>query len=95
MTTASHTYIPRGAHQPRGKHPWCAACDTEVHLLIESEAITDGRTGILAVALHCSKCRMSRVFDTSAEYIATVPPRLASKPEDPVHRSEGYSTAAN
>ncbi|WP_395402173.1 hypothetical protein ACHMXB_01505 [Arthrobacter sp. UC242_113] len=58
--------------------------------MVESPAVTDGRTGILAVALHCSSCGLSRVFDTTAEYIATVPPRSGSKHEDLVHRSEGY-----
>jgi hypothetical protein len=89
MTTTSNTYIPRNAHQPRGKQPWCPGCDTDVHLLVESPAVTDGRTGILAVALHCSKCRVSRVVDTTAEYIATVPARSASEHEDLAPRSEG------
>ncbi len=72
------TYIPRAWHQPRGKRPWCAGCDTDAFLSIETPAVTDRQTGILAVALHCAKCRLSKVFDTTAEYVGI----LALSPEN-------------
>jgi hypothetical protein len=89
MTTPSNTYIPREAYQPRGKQPWCATCDTDIHLAVQSPAVSDWRTGILAVVLHCFKRRQSRVFDTTAEHITTIPPRSA-KLEDLSHRSGGH-----
>jgi hypothetical protein len=81
MTATSNTYIPRDAHQPRGKQPWCAGCDTDVFLSVESPAITDPQTGILAVALFCSNCSLSRVVDTTAEHIGALPPRSAFQME--------------
>jgi hypothetical protein len=42
--------------------------------LVESPAVTDQPTGILAAALHCSNCRQSRVFDTTAEHVAAFLP---------------------
>jgi hypothetical protein len=89
MTTPSNTYIPRDTHQPRGKRPWCAACDTDIHLSVESPVVTDRPTGILAVALHCSNCRQSRVFDTTEEHVATFPSR-SGQHGNLVHQSGGY-----
>jgi hypothetical protein len=89
MTTPLSTYIPRDAHQPRGKRPWCAACDTDIHLSVESPVITDRQTGVLAVALHCSHCRQSRVFDTTEEHVAVFPPR-SGQHGNLVHESGGY-----
>jgi hypothetical protein len=89
MSTPSNTYIPRDAHQPRGKRPWCAACDTDIHLSVESPVVTDRPTGILAVALHCSNCRQSRVFDTTEEHVATFPSRSGLH-GNLVHQSGGY-----
>jgi hypothetical protein len=72
MPTARGTYIPRDVHQPRGKQPWCAACDTADFLSVDSPAVADRRTGLLVIALRCSKCRLSRVFDTTAAFISSL-----------------------
>jgi hypothetical protein len=89
MTTTSSTYIPRDIHQPRGKQPWCGVCDTDIHLSVESPAVTDRQTGILAVALHCSNCRQSRVFDTTAEHVAAFPP-LVEPHRNLIHHQGAY-----
>jgi hypothetical protein len=73
MTTNTHSYVPRDVYQPRGKRPWCTNCDTDVHLLVESPPVTGRRAGTLAVAVHCSQCRASRVLDTTADHVAALP----------------------
>lgn len=73
MTTITNSYIPSDVYQPRGKHPWCANCDTDLHLMVESPAITGKQAGSLAVAVHCSQCRTSRVLDTTPDHVAALP----------------------
>ncbi|WP_146069196.1 hypothetical protein [Arthrobacter sp. ZGTC412] len=73
MTTASNSYIPWDVHQPRGKRPWCANCDTDQHLAVEFPAVMGRRAGTLAVAVICSQCRQSRVLDTTADHLAALP----------------------
>lgn len=72
MTTASSSYIPRDAHPPRGKRPWCPKCDTDLHLKVESPTVPGRQAGTLAVAVLCSNCRRSRVLDTTAEHLAAL-----------------------
>ncbi|WP_146069257.1 hypothetical protein [Arthrobacter sp. ZGTC412] len=73
MTTPSSSYVPWDVHQPRGKRPWCANCDTDQHLLVEFPAVTGKRAGTLAVAVGRSQCRHSRVLDTTAGHVAVLP----------------------
>lgn len=72
MSTVSSTYLPLDAHQPRGRRPWCADCDTDQHLLVDSIAMMDRRRETLAAAIHCSKCGASRVLATTAVFIAVL-----------------------
>ena len=73
MSTTTNSYVPRDVHQPRGKQPWCPQCDTDLHLQLESPAVASRREGTLAVAVHCSQCRHSRVLETTAEHVAVLP----------------------
>ncbi|MFD0045402.1 diacylglycerol/lipid kinase family protein [Pseudarthrobacter scleromae] len=78
MTThAATSYVPRDVHQPRGKRPWCANCDTDQHLMVEFPGITGRQAGSLAVAVHCSQCSVSRVLDTTLDHVAALPSRLS------------------
>jgi hypothetical protein len=70
MTSTTGTYVPWDVHQPRGKSPWCAHCDTDVHLVVEFPAVGGRRSGTLAVAVHRSQCNFSRVMDTTAAHVA-------------------------
>lgn len=90
MTTASSSYVPCHAHQPRGKRPWCPTCDTDLHLEVESPAVPGRQDDTLVVAVLCSKCGRSRVLDTTAEHVAALAAHLA-KPKDMIHNSGGYS----
>lgn len=78
LTTASYSYVPWELHQPRGKHPWCANCDTDLHLVVEFPAVKGRRAGSLAAAVHCSQCCVSRVLDTTADHLAALPTRSAA-----------------
>ncbi|MDQ0618626.1 hypothetical protein [Arthrobacter globiformis] len=89
MTATSNSYIPRDAHQPRGKNPWCANCDTDRHLVAESPAVTGRQAGTLVVAVHCSNCRRSRVLDTTEEHLTALP-RYSAREEGLVQRSDSY-----
>ncbi|MDQ0768031.1 hypothetical protein QF031_000780 [Pseudarthrobacter defluvii] len=73
VTPASNSYFPRHALQPRGKHPWCPDCDTDFHLIVDSQAVLNFRSSTIAVAVHCSKCRRSKVLETTAEHVAALP----------------------
>jgi hypothetical protein len=75
-TPAAGNYIPRHAHQPRGKRPWCPTCDNDVHLEIASPTVSGPQVGTLTVAVLCSNCRRSRVLDTTAEHLAALPAEL-------------------
>lgn len=75
MSTISSTYLPLDAHQPRGKQPWCATCDTDVHLVVDSIAIMDRRRETLAAAVNCSKCGGARVLSTTAGFVSAVQAR--------------------
>ena len=77
MTTASSSYVPRGAHQPRGKRPWCPTCDTDLHLKLDSPAVPGRQKGALGVAVLCYGCRRSRVVDTTEEHLAALSARPA------------------
>jgi hypothetical protein len=89
VTTTSNSYVPRDMYQPRGKRPWCAECDTDLHLTAESPAVRGRRTGTLVVAVHCSKCRQSRVLDTTEEHLGALP-ALSANQEGLVHQDDGY-----
>ncbi len=72
MGTISSTYRPLDAHQPRGKQPWCATCDTDVHLVVDSITMMDRHSETLAAAFNCAKCGGARVLSTTAGFVAAV-----------------------
>lgn len=73
VTQASNSYVPRHTLQPHGKRPWCAHCDTDFHLFVDSPPVLNPRASTVAVAIHCSQCRHSRVLETTAEHVAALP----------------------
>ena len=89
MSTTSHTYLPRDSHQPRGRRPWCASCNTDRHLLVESVTTLDAQQKTLAAAVTCSKCGASRVMATTAAFVAAVQGRNGDS-GDVVHRDAAY-----
>ena len=89
MSTISSTYLPRDAHQPRGKQPWCAPCDTDLHLVADSIAVMDRRRETLAVAFNCAKCGGSRVLSTTAGFVAAVLARSTTN-DEVVHLGADY-----
>jgi hypothetical protein len=89
MSTTSDTYLPRDAHQPRGSRPWCAACDTDRHLLVDSTTLMDPQQETLAAAVTCTNCGNSRVVATTAAFVAAIPERGESS-GDLVHRDAAY-----
>ncbi|HJV99327.1 MAG TPA: hypothetical protein VJ617_09565 [Arthrobacter sp.] len=72
MEKPSCTYLPRDSLQPRGARPWCAACDTDWYLAVDSVVVLDARKNTLAAAVSCSRCRGSRVLATTSELMAAV-----------------------
>ncbi|RKR12743.1 hypothetical protein [Arthrobacter oryzae] len=90
MTITSNTYLPRDAHQPRGRRPWCATCDTDRHLLVDSVAMMNLQQETLAAAISCTKCGNSHVMATTAALLATIPGRTgnagAAVPRDDAYR---------
>lgn len=72
---AATSYVPRHVHQPRGKRPWCATCDTDLHLMVEFPGV-GGKAGSFAVAVYCSQCCVSRVLDTTMDHVAALPSRF-------------------
>ncbi|MDQ0029034.1 hypothetical protein [Arthrobacter bambusae] len=89
MSTISSTYFPRDAQQPRGKQPWCATCDTDLHLVVDSIAIMDRISDTLAVAFSCAGCGGSRVLSTTAGFVAAVLAR-SSNNNDVLHLGAEY-----
>lgn len=85
MTITSSTYVPREAHQPRGRSPWCAICDTDRHLLVDSVTTMNPQRETLAASISCSNCSSSRVMATTAALVATIPGRHRNN-GDAVHR---------
>ncbi|MBT2567131.1 hypothetical protein J7I84_11620 [Arthrobacter sp. ISL-85] len=83
VTPASYSYVPRHTLQPHGKHPWCAQCDTDFHLVVDSPAVQNPRASTIAVAVHCSQCSRSRVLETTAEYVAALPSQDLGPRETP------------
>ena len=77
LSTVPSTYLPRGAHQPRGSRPWCAACDTDRHLVVDSVTVLNRRLETLAVAFDCANCGGSRVLATTAAFVAAILARSA------------------
>ncbi|MGO4229228.1 hypothetical protein AB4Y72_10195 [Arthrobacter sp. YAF34] len=75
MTTASNTYLPRDAHQPRGRRPWCAACATDRHVLVDSVTVMNLQQETLAAAISCTKCGSAHVMATTAALLASIPGR--------------------
>ena len=70
---ASNSYLPRDAHQPRGRRPWCATCDTDRHLLADAVTTLDPLRDTLAAAVSCARCGGSRVLATTADFLAAIP----------------------
>lgn len=89
MSTTSHTYVPRDSHQPRGRRLWCAECDTDRHLLVDSVTTLNAQQETLAAAITCMQCGGSRVLATTAAFVATVPGRSGDN-DDVVHRDAAY-----
>jgi hypothetical protein len=74
MSTTSHTYLPRTNNQPRGRRLWCATCNTDRHLLVESVTI-NAQQETLAAPITCKKCRGSRIMAPTAAFVAALPAR--------------------
>ena len=72
MTATSSTYLPRDAHQPRGRRPWCAACGTDRHLLVDSVTVMNPQRETLAAAISCTNCSNSHVVATTAAFLASL-----------------------
>ncbi|WP_164200336.1 hypothetical protein [[Micrococcus luteus] ATCC 49442] len=89
MSTIAHTHLPHGARQPRGEQPWCLACDTDLHLVVDSITVADHPRGTLNVAFHCTKCKGCRVLSTTARLVAAVLAR-ATPGDDVVHIGAQY-----
>jgi len=89
MSTTSHTYLPKDAHQPRGRRLWCASCNTDRHLLVESVTTLSADQETLAAAVTCTKCRCSRVMATTEAFVAAVQ-RRNEDTADVVHRDAAY-----
>ena len=73
MSITSNTYLPRDAHQPRGRRPWCASCDTDRHLTADSVTMMNPRQETLAAAISCTQCGNSHVVATTAAFLAAIP----------------------
>jgi hypothetical protein len=89
MSTTSHTYLPRDSHHPRGRRLWCAKCNTDRHLLVDSVTTLNAQEQTLAAAITCTKCGGSRVVATTAAFVAEVPVRTEDN-GDVVHRDAAY-----
>lgn len=85
MNTVSSTYLPLDAHQPRGRRPWYADCDTDQHLRVDSIAMMNRRLETLAAAINCSKCGASRVLATTVAFIAAVLHASVDYPDGNAH----------
>ena len=83
------THVPRDAQQPRGTQPWCATCDTDVHLVVDTIAVMDRRAETLAVAFNCVKCGGSQVLSTTASFVAAILARSANN-DDVMHLGDEY-----
>lgn len=90
MTVTSSTYLPRDAHQPRGRRPWCATCDTDRHLLLDSVTTMNPQRETLAAAISCTNCGSSHVVATTAAFLAAIPGRYGNS-GGAVHRDDAYS----
>ena len=64
--------MPRDAHQPRGRRPWCATCDTDQHLLADAVTTLDLIQETLAAAVSCARCGGSSVLATTAAFLAGI-----------------------
>jgi hypothetical protein len=106
VDTAASTYLPHGAHQPRGNQPWCAPCDTDRHLLVDSITVMDPRRETLAAAFNCTRCGSSRVLSTTVVLIAVILARSPAADDvmqlgaeyihcgEPLHPGDPEATAA-
>ena len=82
-------YMPRDAHQPRGRRLWCPTCDTDRHLLLDSDTTLNEQQDPLAAAITCTRCRRSRVLATTAAFVAALPERNEDN-NDVMHREAAY-----
>lgn len=89
MSTTSHEYAPRDAHQHRGRRLWCAECNTDRHLLVDSATTLNAQQQTLAAAITCENCGGSRVLATTAALLAELPGRNEEN-GDAVHRDAAY-----
>lgn len=89
MSAISSTQLPLDAHHPRGKQPWCATCDTDLHLVEDSIAIMNRRRETLAVAFNCAKCGGARVLSTTAGFVTAVLARSTAN-NDVLHLGAEY-----
>jgi hypothetical protein len=89
LSTTANTYLPRDAHQPRGSRPWCATCDTDLHLAVDSITVMDRRRETLAVAFNCTNCGGSRVLSTTPGFVAAILARSTNN-DDVVHLGAQY-----
>lgn len=80
MPGPAGTYVPRDAHQLRGHRPWCADCDSDDHLLVDTVTDLDRLEETLAVAFNCTRCGGSRVLATTAQFVAAI----MARPSDDV-----------
>lgn len=72
MDPLSCSYLPRDTLQPKGARPWCATCDTDLHLTVDSVVVLSARRNTLAAAVSCTRCGRSRVLATTADLMAGV-----------------------
>jgi hypothetical protein len=89
MTTLTHAPPTHGAQQPRGQRPWCTACDTDLHLVVDSITVLDDWEDTLNVALNCEECGGHRVLYTTPRFVAAILARSTTD-DDVVHLGAQY-----
>ena len=89
MTTLTHEPSPHGARQPYGQQPWCAVCDTNLHLAVDSITVLDEWEDTLSVVFTCAGCGGHRVLSTTPRFVAAILARSTTD-DDVVHLGAQY-----
>lgn len=73
MSADADARVPRGRSHPSRRRPWCSACRSDGHLIIESiESLTPPVPGLVNVEYSCAACGSYYAHPATVRRIARV-----------------------
>lgn len=73
MSADPGSRVPQGRHHRSSRRPWCPACRSDAHLIIESiQSLTPPVPGLVGIEYSCAACKSCFAHPATVQQIAKV-----------------------